>query len=406
MADNMEQDPPVAEQQQQQQQHQELSLLSYDKKHNICAFVGMNFAHDDEFGDLLTFIRCSENWLVMNRSKKFLMYPRFIRLIIRDLIPDLVIDQTLQNDVMVLEHMTADIVRRMKIYRQDPHPPTKRLIGHLEGPGGNDGEGNDNNGGDGDGGDPAQQQDEVEAPPSIVAPRKREGKEVAGEGFSKRRVSTSAGISFGVQPPRLFIPQRPAVPLTSSTPELTLTTTLTSDPRLGMIPQSVLSTLPRPTTATSVVSPTPTMMPPPPMDFSFLRLNRPQGPVQPIPSSFLAMTHDQQMNMVLSLLHLYENQMSADRMTQECMMDNQRRLMGYVSYCQKETKEFREIVKSKGVKIKEQEDLILQLTCKDDALKKLKNNDEDPDASGTGGSEPKQTHGSSSGVEALLMLMR
>ena len=67
--------------------------------------------------------------------------------------------------------------------------------------------------------------------------------------------------------------------------------------------------------------------------------------------------------------------------------------MSYVSYCQKDAKSLREIVTSQGVKLveyeelfrlqnekmKKQDELILQLTCKEDALKRLRNDDEDKD---------------------------
>ncbi|XP_076937524.1 uncharacterized protein LOC143604242 isoform X2 [Bidens hawaiensis] len=186
---------------------------------------------------------------------------------------------------------------------------------------------------------------------------------------------------------------------------LTLTTTLVSHERLGLIPQMALTEIPRPPTALSTVSPTASMRPPPPpttthppppppSDVSFMRITRPQGPVQPVHPSLYNLPPGRQTEMLLNLLHLYENQMAADRQNHEKLMENQQRMMGYISFCQKETKALREIVTSQGVKLKEQEEIILQLTCKDDALKRLKNDDEDPDESGARG-EPKQSHGSS-----------
>ncbi|XP_076904399.1 uncharacterized protein LOC143559823 [Bidens hawaiensis] len=346
------------------------------------------------------------------QSKKFLMYPRFLQLIIQDLIPNLDIDQTRVNDVLHQEHMTADTVHRMLTYRKEK-PKDKRMIGHIinlnyecppnecwihddpdserEGGEGGNGDGGDDDG-DNDGNDGAggageialkEQQDAVDAALAATIKaqleRNQKGKAVAtGEPSKKRHVSEGAGVVIGVPPPRQSTPQRSAVSPTTSTPMLTLTTTLVSHERLGLIPQMALTEIPRPPAALSTVSPTPSIRPPPttttpppppPSDISFMKITRPQGPVQPVHPSVYNLPPGRQTEMLLNLLHLYENQMAADRQNQEKLMENQRRMMGYISFCQKETKALREIVTSQGVKLKEHEEIILQLTCKDDALK-------------------------------------
>ena len=111
------------------------------------------------------------------------MYPRFLQLIIQDLIPNLVIDRTLAEDVLDLEHMKADTVRRMTIYCKE-RPQDKRMIGHIinydyvclpedrqihddsdsereGGEGGNDGGDDGGNGGRSGAGDAALQEQQV-----------------------------------------------------------------------------------------------------------------------------------------------------------------------------------------------------------------------------------------------------
>ncbi|XP_076932784.1 uncharacterized protein LOC143598463 [Bidens hawaiensis] len=288
------------------------------------------------------------------KKKKFLMYPRFLQLIIHDLIPNLVIDQTLVDDVLSLEHMKADTVRRMPIYRKE-RPHDKRMIGHIINPdyvcpledcwihddsdseregeeGGNDGgdDGNDSDdGGNGGDGNAAFREQEAVVEAALAATiatqqeRKRKGKELATAGSSKRRVSAGAGISFGVQPSRPITPQRLAVPLTTSTPMFTLTTTMVPHNRLRMIPQMALADIPSPSVTSSTITRTPTMMPPPPSDVSFMRITRHQGPIQLVHPYLYNMPTNRQTDMLLNLLHLYENQMSVDRLNQERLMENQ-----------------------------------------------------------------------------------
>lgn len=56
--------------------------------------------------------------------------------------------------------------------------------------------------------------------------------------------------------------------------------------------------------------------------------------------------------------------------------------------------EYEERIRLQDEKMDKQDELILQLTCKEDALKRLKNDDKDPDDSDIGG-EPKKAPGSS-----------
>lgn len=409
-------------------------------------------------------------------KKRWLFYPRFLQLIINDLIPDLVVDNRATN-ILVQRHMDAETVNRMSTYR-GVIPPTKKMIGHNVNPayvcppddrwihddsdsereggeGGNDGNDGDD-GGDGNGGGDRnvgaggstenmpldegstafqeQQQAIDSALSSAVAvglkdnlERKRKGKKVAtGESLKKKpRVSAGAGVIIGTPPVRRTLPQSSAVPLTTSTPTLTLTTTAVPHEVFGTISQQIITEIPNPPPTLSTVEPTITFptspthtayTPPPPLpmptSIPYMRITRPQGPIQPVHPSIHNMPYAHHIEMLLGLIHFQENQMTVERQNQERMMEHQRRLIGYVSYCQKDAKALREIVTSQGVKLaeyeerfrlqdeklKKQDELILQLTCKDDALKCLKNNDEDKDDSDLGGGEPKQAHGSSSGA--------
>lgn len=104
-----------------------------------------------------------------------------------------------------------------------------------------------------------------------------------GEPSKKPRVSAGGGMIIGVPPTRQTTPQSSAVPLTTSTPMLTLTTTSVSHERLGSIPQMILTEIPGPPAITSTVSLTilfpssppheVTQPPPPPMpcDISYIR---------------------------------------------------------------------------------------------------------------------------------------
>ncbi|XP_076914684.1 uncharacterized protein LOC143573455 [Bidens hawaiensis] len=319
------------------------------------------------------------------QTKKFLMYP--------------LIDQLGVDNILHQEHMTADTVHRMLTYRKEK-PKDKRIIGHIINPnyecppnerwihddsdsdreGGEGGNGDDDdddddddngrNDGDGGAGNAAYQEQQEAVNAALAATikyqqeRKRKGKAVAtGEPSKNPRVSEGAGVIIGVPPPRQLTPQRSAVPLTTSTPMLTLTTTLVTHERLGLIPQMALTEIPRPPAILSTISSTAPMRPPssrtttqppppPPSDVSFMRISRPQGPVQPVHPSLYNLPPGRQTEMLMNLLHLYEKQMAADRQNQERLMEHQRRLMGYVSFCQKETKSLRVIFESQGVKLK------------------------------------------------------
>lgn len=47
------------QEQQKQEQHALVILLSFDSKHNICAYVGKEEQDVEKFGDMLTFLRRS-----------------------------------------------------------------------------------------------------------------------------------------------------------------------------------------------------------------------------------------------------------------------------------------------------------------------------------------------------------
>ncbi|XP_076896480.1 uncharacterized protein LOC143549154 [Bidens hawaiensis] len=175
------------------------------------AFVALILNKPYNYSELV-FDHLKEQVQQILQAKKFFMYPRFLQLIIQALIPNLVIDQTIVNDVLHQEHMTSDTVHRMLTYRKEK-PRDKRMIGHIINPNyecppnerwihhdsdseREGGEGGNNDNGDDDAGETAlkEQQDAVDAALAATIKaqleRKRKGKAVAtGEPSKKPRVS-------------------------------------------------------------------------------------------------------------------------------------------------------------------------------------------------------------------------
>ncbi|MDV3199440.1 MAG: hypothetical protein Q8874_02520, partial [Sweet potato little leaf phytoplasma] len=78
----------------------------------------------------MVFNHMAEN--IKDKKGKFLMYPRFVQMIIDDKLPNLV---KAADDILPMEHMTDTTLSRIKSYRgKSVKPPEKNLFGHLINP--------------------------------------------------------------------------------------------------------------------------------------------------------------------------------------------------------------------------------------------------------------------------------
>lgn len=78
----------------------------------------------------MVFLFLTENLNV--KKEKFLMYPRFLQMLINEQAPDLPKEE---KDVISLDHMTDYTVRSMGTYKRNQQKPRdKKLIGHLINP--------------------------------------------------------------------------------------------------------------------------------------------------------------------------------------------------------------------------------------------------------------------------------
>ncbi|XP_076902849.1 uncharacterized protein LOC143557729 [Bidens hawaiensis] len=212
-ADQVNQDPPIANQEQlehpaidqgqqeqppqeqpPQEQNEDVILLSFDKKHNICANVDQDFWDTAEYVEVEKHIRATINQTPITIDVEV------IRRVLR-------FDDTDDNPSEF--DSTGDAALREQPAAVDAALATA-VAAQLE--------------------------------------RKRKGKGVATcEPFKKKCVSAGAGVIIGVPSPRQTTTQRPIVPVTTSTPAMTLTTTMVPHEQLGMIPQSALTEIPLPT---------------------------------------------------------------------------------------------------------------------------------------------------------------
>ena len=91
------------------------------------AFVALVLNIPFNFSEMV-FTHMKEN-VTLKRENAYLMYPRFLQMIIDDQLPDL---HKIDTDRISLDHMNDLTLNRVTVYRgRQTKPPHKRLIGHL-----------------------------------------------------------------------------------------------------------------------------------------------------------------------------------------------------------------------------------------------------------------------------------